>query len=188
MRRLVDVVVSVLGMIVFAPLAVIIAIAIKTTSSGPVLYRQKRVGQHKAIFVIYTFRTMRVGSDKKGLATLPGDSRITIIGKLVRPLHLDELPQLWNVLKGEMTLIGPRPRSVQHCAEIREFVPDFDRRHCVKPGLTGLAQVDKNHDHTRDGLRESFTLDMEYFRTHSFILDLKIMAMTVLAVVKRKGV
>jgi lipopolysaccharide/colanic/teichoic acid biosynthesis glycosyltransferase len=175
-------------MIIFAPLAAVIAIAIKTTSSGPVFYRQKRVGQHKALFVINKFRTMWVDSDRKGVATLPGDSRITIIGKLIRPLHLDELPQLWNVLIGEMTLIGPRPRSADHCVEIRRYIPDFDNRHCVKPGLTGLAQVGKNHDHTQSGLEESFALDMEYLQTRSFISDLKIIAMTALAVIQRKGV
>ena len=134
MRRIVDIVVSVSGMVIFAPVVLVIAIIIKTTSHGSVLYRQRRVGQHTIPFVIYKFRTMRTGSDKQGLATLLNDSRVTAIGKFIRPLHLDELPQLWNMLCGQMTLIGPRPRSVEHCAEIRRFIPDFDKRHSVKPG------------------------------------------------------
>lgn len=187
-KRLIDVLLSILGLILSAPLLLLLAAAIKATSRGPIIYRQKRLGLNGVPFTIYKLRTMQVDADQNGPATIPSDSRVTWIGKLIRPTHFDELPQFINILKGDMSCVGPRPRPVEQCEQIRKIIPDYDLRYQLKPGLTGLSQIAENRDDTTTGLQDSFELDLKYLETWSLITDLKIMARTVWAVVVRKGI
>lgn len=172
-----------IGLIIFSPLFLIVAIAIKFLDPGPVFYRQKRVGKDEKIFLIYKFRTMVVNADKFGsLLTVDNDPRVTKLGKFLRRTSLDELPQLINIVKGEMSLIGPRP-------EIPFIVETYSEEQKkvfkVKPGLTGWAQV-----HGRDSLtiEEKLIYDLQYIDNISFSLDFKIFLLTFPTLLSAKGV
>jgi lipopolysaccharide/colanic/teichoic acid biosynthesis glycosyltransferase len=160
---------------------VLTAAAVYLSMGSPVLFRQKRPGLHGEIFEIYKFRTMSNARDEKG-ALLPDEKRLTKTGAIIRSLSLDELPQLFNVVKGDMSFVGPRPL-------LPEYLPLYDerqkRRHDVKPGITGWAQVNG-----RNALswRERFELDVWYVEHRSFLLDMKILWLTLLKVLKREGV
>ena len=186
-KRSTDVVLSVAGLIVSAPLMMAISIAIKLTSPGPVIFKQQRVGLNGNIFTICKFRTMPVGSEASGFFTYYHDKRITLVGKLLRPFHFDEIPQLWNILKGDMSLVGPRPHPIDVCVGIASHVPDFHKRHQVMPGLTGLAQVNLGHEISDEIERQCFEWDMRYIATCSFLTDLKILLKTVVVVIARNG-
>jgi len=169
-----DVVVAGLGLIVSSPLLALAALAIKLEDRGPVLYRQQRVGKDGADFELLKLRTMVVGAEKigAGLAVNRGDSRITRTGRLLRRLSLDELPQLWNILRGDMSIVGPRP-TLRH--QVDSYTPHQRRRLEVKPGLTGWAQVNGRAALPWD---ERIELDVWYVEHRSFWLDLRILART----------
>ncbi len=184
-KRLIDIILSLIGSVVLLPIYAIVAIAIKLDSPGPVLFKQERVGIHKKPFTIYKFRTMRTDCPKDTPTHLLGnaDSYITKLGSFLRKFSIDELPQIWNILKGDMTIIGPRPALFNQTDLIA--LRDEYGANDVKPGLTGYAQI-----HGRDELPISVKakLDGDYVARMSFLFDLKLFFGTVLSVLKSDGV
>jgi lipopolysaccharide/colanic/teichoic acid biosynthesis glycosyltransferase len=176
-KRAMDVVIAGLGLIVASPFLALAALAIKLEDHGPVLYRQQRVGKDGVDFELLKLRTMVVGAEKigAGLAVNRGDSRITRTGRMLRRLSLDELPQLWNILRGDMSVVGPRP-TLRH--QVDTYTARQRRRLEVKPGLTGWAQVNGRASLPWD---ERIELDVWYVEHLSFWLDLRIIARTPLA-------
>ncbi len=174
-KRFLDVAVSVLILIVCMPLFLVTAVFIKVTSAGPVFFRQERPGFGGRLFRIYKFRTMRLGSEKmvKGQEVAKDDARITSVGRFLRRSKLDELPQILNVLKGEMSLVGPRPERVESLADYDEVIK---KRLDMLPGMTGLAQVSGN---IYLSLQERYRLDVYYVEHFSLWLDVRILARTV---------
>lgn len=176
-KRAMDIVISGLGILVFSPLMVLIAILIKLYDRGPVFYFQDRLTKDKKEFRIRKFRSMRVDSEKDGARLASKhDSRITPVGRVLRNLHLDELPQLFNVLAGDMSLVGPRPERDCIMQEYLEEIPEFDYRLKVKAGLTGYAQVYGKYNTTP---YDKLKLDLFYIENYSFLLDIKLLFMTV---------
>lgn len=166
-KRFIDILVSIIVILPLFPIWLIIAITIKLTSKGPVFFLQKRPGQYGKIFEIYKFRTMKPGSEKmiKGQEVLKDDNRVTAIGKILRRTKIDEIPQVVNVLKGEMSLIGPRPERID---SLKDYDDEIRKRLDMKPGMTGLAQVSGNIYLT---LEERYKLDVKYVETFSLMLD-----------------
>ena len=182
-KRVFDVVTSLLSLILLSPVFVVIAAAIKLTSKGPVIFRQERVGRGGKPFVFYKFRTMRLDVDTFGASPKSGDDpRLTGTGKFLREYSLDELPQLFNVLKCDMSIVGPRPLYVSQMAEWNERQK---KRLLVKPGLTGLAQISGRGELTRE---EKFELDVKYVESESFSADIKIILATIGQVFGRKSI
>jgi exopolysaccharide biosynthesis polyprenyl glycosylphosphotransferase len=173
--------------IVALPVLMLAAIAIRMSSPGPILYRQRRVGQGGSEFVIWKLRTMAHGAEEESGPVLARarDVRVTPIGRLLRASRIDEVPQLWNVLNGTMSLIGPRPERPEFVARYAEEIPGYLERFQVKPGLTGLAQVNGEY-HTSAAYKLKY--DLAYIYNYSLVLDLKIMAETVKVMVTRRGV
>ena len=171
------------------PLLIIVSIAIKVTSRGPIVLKQKRLTQGGEIFTLYKFRSMRQDAEKSTGATLAlkHDPRVTTIGKIIRKTRIDELPQLINVIKGEMSLIGPRPERPDIAQKLKESIPQFDRRLRAKAGLTGLAQVLQGYPEDERGYRRKLALDIVYIQQQSILLDIWISLKTVLVVVTGRG-
>lgn len=180
-KRLFDVIVSTLVLIVFSWLILILALLVRVNLGSPVFFRQKRPGLDGTIFEMVKFRTMRNATAPDG-TPLPDDQRMTKFGNLLRKLSLDELPELWNVVKGDMSLVGPRPLLVQY---LDRYSPRQMRRHETRPGVTGWAQVNGRN---AVAWEDRFEMDVWYVENWSFTLDLKILWMTVLTVFKRSGV
>jgi len=180
-KRLVDVAVSTAGIIILLPTMVIIGLAIRTAMGSPVLFRQVRPGYHGKPFEVIKFRTMRdaMGSDGR---PLPEAQRLTRLGYGLRRTSLDELPQLWTIFKGDMSLVGPRPLLLEY---LPHYTAEQARRHDVKPGLTGWAQI---HGRTLLDFEERFRLDVWYVDHWSLALDLRILLMTVKRVLGGEGV
>lgn len=182
LKRCFDLVLASLVLILLAPGLMAIAIAIKATSSGPVFFRQQRYGRDSQTFEIFKFRTMFVdASDPSGVTqTREGDPRVTPVGRLLRRSSLDELPQLWNVVKGDMSLVGPRPHVPGMLAggvPYEELIPYYFERHCVRTGITGLAQVNGLRGSTEDPVvaKARIDQDLRYIRHWSFALDARIL-------------
>jgi len=183
MKRLLDIVLSSLVVAILLPVFAIIAIAIKLTSKGLAIFKQERVGKNGKPFIFYKFRTMKTEVDPFGPSPKAADDlRLTKVGKLLREYSLDELPQLFNVLKGDMSIIGPRPLYV---SQIAEWDERQKKRLLVKPGLTGLAQISGRGELTRE---EKLELDVKYVETAGFWLDLKIILTTIAQVFGRKNI
>jgi undecaprenyl phosphate N,N'-diacetylbacillosamine 1-phosphate transferase len=183
MKRLFDMVLSLLAVVILLPVFVVIAIAIKLSSKGPLIFKQERVGQNSKPFMFYKFRTMKTDVDPFGPSPKAADDlRLTKAGKILREYSLDELPQLFNVLKGDMSIIGPRPLYVSQMVEWDERQK---KRLLVKPGLTGLAQISGRGELTRE---EKLELDVRYVETAGFWLDLKIILATATQVFGRKNI
>lgn len=177
LKRILDIFMSLIGIIVTSPLMLLIALAVKLYDHGPVFYRQQRLTLHGKSFQIYKFRSMCVNSEKDGARLASRhDSRITPIGYVLRNLHLDELPQLFNVLKGDMSMVGPRPEREDIMKEYEKEIPEFVYRLKVKAGLTGYAQVYGKYNTTP---YDKLKLDLFYIENYSFLLDLKLLFMTV---------
>jgi len=169
-------------------LVVLIALVLKIQTDGPLLYSQKRVGLHHREFVIYKFRTMYVNAESnEPMWTQQDDPRITPFGKVLRKLHLDELPQLINILKGEMQLIGPRPERKVFCELIAEEIPDYNIRHSVLPGITGWAQVHQVYSASVDEAKLKHQYDLDYLSRASLGMDLKIICLTFRDIILAKG-
>lgn len=177
MKRAEDIIVSLLMMILFSPIFVLAAIGIKCTDGGPVFYKQERLTKDGKIFMIYKFRTMIVDAEKKSGPVLASehDPRILPVGRILRATRLDELPQILNILKGEMSVVGPRPERPDLAAEIEKDIPEFNYRLRVKAGLTGFAQVYGKYNTT---FYDKLKLDLMYIRKYSLFLDLKLILMT----------
>lgn len=188
-KRTIDILISLIGLILTAPLMLGIAIAIKLDSEGPVVYSQVRVGKKGKIFPMYKFRSMRVDAETKTgpVWAAKKDSRITKVGNFLRTSHLDELPQFFNVLSGEMSLVGPRPERPHFVQEFRKIIPHYDRRLCAKPGITGLAQIKRSYDESIADVKKKLRYDLLYVKRMCPLLDLKVVFMTIFTVILRTG-
>jgi sugar transferase (PEP-CTERM system associated) len=188
-KRVFDLTVSILLCALTAPIMVATAIAIRAESEGPVIYRQERVGRAGRRFTVLKFRSMRADAEKDGVArwASAGDPRVTRIGKLIRTLRIDELPQLLNVLSGEMSFVGPRPERPSFVAQLKEQIPFYDLRHSVKPGLTGWAQVRYSYGASVEEARTKLQFDLYYVKNHSLFLDVLILFETVRVILFREG-
>ncbi|MBP1465743.1 sugar transferase [Candidatus Chloroploca sp. M-50] len=180
-KRIFDLLVAIPVLLVFSPLLAVLALLVRVKLGTPVFFRQQRPGRHGKPFTMVKFRTMTDARDAKG-NLLPDAERLTRFGKFLRSSSLDELPELWNVLKGEMSLVGPRPLRI-------EYLPLYSthqaRRHEVRPGITGWAQVNGRNALSWE---ERFDLDVWYVNQASFYLDLKIIVMTIVAILRRDGI
>ena len=180
-KRILDIISSLLAIIILSPLLAVTAVLVKTKLGSPVLFKQERPGKDEKIFTLMKFRTMTDERDENG-ELLPDEVRLTKFGKFLRSTSIDELPELFNILKGDMSVIGPRPLLV-------EYIPRYNehqhRRHEVRPGLSGWAQVNGRNSISWE---EKFDLDVEYVDNYSFAMDVKILFMTVLNVLKKEGI
>lgn len=181
MQRIFDIFAACLGLIVFSPVLIIVAILVGRQMGKPVLFRQTRPGLHGVPFLMIKFRTMRDAVDASGVP-LPDAARLTRLGRFLRSSSLDELPELWNVLKGEMSLVGPRPLLMEY---LPLYSAEQARRHEVRPGVTGWAQVNGRNALSWE---EKFALDLWYVENRSLWLDLKIVWLTIRKVIKRDGI
>lgn len=190
-RRARDVVLASIGLVVTLPVTLLTMLVIKCDSSGPALYRQERVGKNGRLFTMLKFRSMHVeksAPDVRSLwSTADGDPRVTRVGKILRRLHLDELPQLINVIRGDMSLVGPRPFHPLHVAELEATIPNFGLRHLVKPGITGWAQIRCDYAASVEDRGEVFARDLYYVKYASFLFDLQILLETFRVCVWRRG-
>lgn len=189
LKRTVDIIVSLMILLVGLPLWILIAAAIKITSKGPVFYRQQRVGKNGRVFKMLKFRSMVTDAERE---TGPqwarrNDPRVTRVGRILRRLHLDEAPQFINVLKGDMSLVGPRPERPYFVEKLSQQIPLYHRRHKVRPGITGWAQIKHTYDQSIDDVRTKLKYDFYYIENMSWRLDLKILLLTFLAMMRGKG-
>lgn len=177
-KRIVDILGALFGIIITSPIMLIFAILVKATSKGPVLFKQERVGYHGRNFKMYKFRSMRVQTveeEKKGWTT-KGDPRVTPVGRFIRKTSIDELPQLFNILIGDMSLVGPRPERPQYVEKFREEIPRYMVKHQVRPGLTGWAQVNGLRGDT--SIKKRIEFDLYYIENWTLFFDIKIIIMT----------
>jgi len=205
-RRALNILVATVGLIVAFPLMLLIAALIKLTSRGPVLFTQTRVGldrralsgaggntrRHSDLggtpFTMYKFRTMRPADETTSETwAQPEDARVTALGQVLRKFRLDELPQLFNVLKGDMNIVGPRPEQPNIFVYLREQIEGYQRRQRVRPGITGWAQINQGYDTSVDDVRRKVRYDLEYIRRQSALEDLRIMARTLPVMLRRRG-
>lgn len=180
-KRILDIILSLLALIIFSPLLIITAILVRFKLGSPILFRQARPGKNEKIFHILKFRTMTDEKDKDG-NLLPDEIRLTIFGQFLRSTSIDELPELLNILKGDMAVVGPRPLLVQY---LDRYDDEQRHRHDVKPGLTGLAQVNGRNGITWE---EKFNYDLQYVKNVTFLGDCKIILQTVQKVFQRQGI
>ncbi len=206
--RILNVVVAAVGIILTAPLMVLIALLVRGTSPGPAIFRQVRVGIDRRDegssaswlgpdrrrrdaggrpFTLYKFRTMHVGADHKQVWARPGDPRITPVGRFLRAYRLDELPQLFNVLKGDMNVVGPRPEQPRIFETLASSISAYRMRQRVLPGITGMAQVELPYDQSLEDVRRKVDKDLEYIRERRPLTDLRIMGSTVKVLMFRRG-
>lgn len=171
------------------PIMFAVSILLFLTSDGPILYKQRRVGKNGKIFTLMKFRSMIPDAEKKTgpVWTSVNDPRITKLGKLLRASHLDELPQIFNVLKGDMLLIGPRPERPEFTCHLSKAIPGYDNRSLIPPGVTGLAQINLPPDTDLESVRRKVTLDLEYIKTGSFKMDVQIFITTFLRLLLLPG-
>jgi lipopolysaccharide/colanic/teichoic acid biosynthesis glycosyltransferase len=206
-NRTLNFVLALLGLVALLPVLVLIALMVRLTSRGPVLYTQVRIGLDRRLpldatrnhrrqrdlggqpFTIYKFRTMRVDAEDRSGAVWAQqrDPRVTQIGRFLRQYRLDELPQLLNVAKGEMNLVGPRPERPTIFAELREQIAEYPLRQRAKPGITGLAQINHHYDRSLEDVRTKVHYDLEYIRRQSVAEDLRILLKTVPVILLRRG-
>jgi lipopolysaccharide/colanic/teichoic acid biosynthesis glycosyltransferase len=207
LHRILNFILALTALLLLLPVLLAIALLIRLTSRGPVLYTQVRVGLDRRLplkaslnhrrerdlggrlFTIYKFRTMGVDAEHQSGAVWAqrGDPRVTPIGGLLRQYRLDELPQLWNVLKGEMNIVGPRPERPTIFAELREHIAEYPLRQKAKPGITGLAQINHHYDRSLDDVRTKVHYDLEYIRRQSVSEDFRIMLRTLPVILFRRG-
>lgn len=184
-KRAVDVAGALAALLIFLPLLLTIAMLVRLESGGPVIFKQRRTGHQGRIFTIYKFRTMTVAEDCGNVKqATKGDARVTAIGAVLRKLSLDELPQFFNVLKGDMSLVGPRPHALAHDAYYGDLIPAYVDRFRTKPGLTGLAQVNGLRGEIQDlrCMRDRIAADNLYIDSWSFGLDIAILAKTAMII------
>jgi lipopolysaccharide/colanic/teichoic acid biosynthesis glycosyltransferase len=203
-RRSLNVAVAVMGIVISLPVMVVIAIIVKLTSRGPAFYTQTRVGVDRRGFAgsdmarrshdfggvpfkIYKFRTMRSDSGSAQVWACAGDDRVTAVGRVLRKYRLDELPQLFNVLRGDMNVVGPRPEQPALFANLRDQIAHYPARQSVPPGITGWAQINLAYDQTVEDVRKKLDYDLEYIGRRSTLVDLRIMMRTPLVMLGKKG-
>jgi len=182
LKRGLDIIISLSALIILCPVFLFIFIAIKVNSRGPAVFRQERAGKNGKLFILYKFRTMSQDADPFGPSPKSArDTRLTNVGRILREYSLDELPQLFNIVKGDMSVVGPRPL---YLSQIHEWNERQRKRLLVRPGLTGLAQISGRGELTRE---EKLELDVEYIETASLLVDMKIILATISSVLGRKG-
>lgn len=175
-KRLMDIVISAIAIIVSSPIMIICAIAIKLDDGGPILFKQNRITINGRIFNVLKFRSMIVNADKDGAKkAVSDDDRITRVGKVIRACRMDELPQLFNILRGDMSLVGPRPERIENVYEYSQMHPEFELRHRVKAGLTGFAQLYGKYNTSPE---DKLHMDLIYIETYSLLLDIKLLILT----------
>jgi exopolysaccharide biosynthesis polyprenyl glycosylphosphotransferase len=189
LKRTLDVCLAVIGLVLTLPVMGLVAIAVRLSSPGPALYHQERVGQDGRVFVIHKFRSMQADAEKESGAVWAqsADRRVTAVGRFLRRTRLDELPQLWNVLCGHMSVVGPRPERPEFVAGLKEQIPYYGQRHVVRPGLTGWAQVRYTYGASVEDALMKLQYDLYYIKNRSLAFDLFIIAKTVKTVLMRKG-
>lgn len=175
-----DVVIATGLLLITGPIMLLVALAVRLTSHGPAIYSQVRLGRHGRPFRIYKFRTMWHNCERHSGAcwSLPGDSRVTPVGRFLRLSHLDELPQLFNVILGQMSLVGPRPERPEFVPQLKEAIPHYESRLQIRPGVTGLAQVQLPADTDLNSVRRKLTYDLWYIQHRSLWLDVRLIACT----------
>jgi sugar transferase (PEP-CTERM system associated) len=188
-KRMLDLALSLIGVIVASPLMLLTAMAVKLDSGGPALYSQQRVGEKGRIFKIYKFRSMRIDAEEAGMPLWASDAdpRITRVGRVIRLTRLDELPQLWNVMRGDMSFVGPRPERPFFVEQLALKIPFYMQRHAVKPGLTGWAQVKYQYGSSIEDATEKLRYDLYYIKHLSIFFDLTIVLDTVKVILFGKG-
>lgn len=187
-KRTLDIVVSLAVLVLGSPLWLLIGLAVKVTSAGPMLYMQDRVGRNGHVFRIYKFRSMYIDDKRQPSWTDKNDPRVTAVGKFIRKTHLDEIPQLWNVLIGEMSLVGPRPEQPFFVEKFSAMVPYYRRRHKVRPGVTGWWQVKaKSNPESLEEIEKRIRYDFFYIENMSFKLDMEILVRTVFVMLRGHG-
>jgi exopolysaccharide biosynthesis polyprenyl glycosylphosphotransferase len=188
-KRVLDTGLALVVLILTLPLFILVAIAVRLESPGPVFYSQERVGRYNKTFHIYKFRSMVTDAEKSNspVWAQKNDSRITRVGQFIRKTRLDELPQLWNILKGEMSFVGPRPERPVFVKELEEKIPFYSQRHIVKPGLTGWAQIRYEYGASIEDALKKLEYDLYYVKNMSIFLDIMTIMETVHVVLFRKG-
>jgi len=179
-RAVFEKVLAIVMLVILSPIILLAAVAVKFTSRGPVIYRQERVGKNEQLFEIYKFRSMRVDAEKHGAQwSAPGDNRVTKVGKFLRATHIDEFPQLFNVLRGEVSFVGPRPERPEFVADLKKKVPYYEVRHLVQPGITGWAQIGYRYGSSVEDAYRKLEFDIYYLKNMSFVLDILIILKTI---------
>ena len=206
-NRVLNVVLAAAALIVLSPVLLLVAIAIKLTSRGPIFYLQTRIGLDRrwnrthamydrrtqdlggAVFTIYKFRSMHVNAERNGAAVwaTKQDARVTPVGRFLRQFRLDEVPQLFNVLKGDMNIVGPRPERPSIFVRLRSDIAEYPMRQRAKPGITGWAQINQSYDSCVEDVRRKVSYDLEYIRRQSLLEDVKIMLKTVPVMLFKRG-
>ncbi len=186
-KRVFDIICSLFGLIALSPVFLLVYIMLRRQGDGPVIFKQERIGYKGVPFYILKFRTMRVGSENATpILAQKDDSRLTPVGKFLREHHLDELPQLWNVFKGEMSFVGPRPERKYFIDKIKEHNPNYDYIYLMRPGLTSMATMYNGYTDTMEKMLVRLQMDLDYLQNRSLLLDLKIIIKTVLLIVYGK--
>jgi sugar transferase (PEP-CTERM system associated) len=180
--------VALIGAILSSPLALLTALLIKLESPGPVLYRQERVGKNGRPFTLMKFRSMRVDAEKNGpVWAQDGDDRTTRVGRIIRKIRVDEIPQFWNILKGEMNFVGPRPERPHFVAQLAREIPFYEQRHMIEPGLTGWAQIKYPYGASIEDARQKLQYDLYYIKNQNLVLDAVILFETVKTILFSRG-
>jgi sugar transferase (PEP-CTERM system associated) len=188
LKKIFDKLLSVVGLILALPIMALTFLMIRVESRGPALFRQERVGWDEKTFELIKFRSMRLDAETNGAVwATENDPRVTRVGKVIRLLRLDELPQLWNVLKGEMSFVGPRPERMAFVRGLKEEIPYYTLRHAIKPGITGWAQVSYPYGSSKEDALEKLQYDLYYIKHMSILLDIYIMIRTVHVMLFQKG-
>jgi sugar transferase (PEP-CTERM system associated) len=188
-KRLTGVAISIFGLVVTAPIMLLVAALIRLESPGPIFFKQERVGQDGKLFTLYKFRSMRNDAEKDGRPVWAGenDPRVTRVGALIRKTRIDEIPQLWNVLKGDMAIVGPRPERPYFVDRLREVIPYYDQRHTAKPGITGWAQVRYPYGASVQDAVEKLQYDLFYIKHMSLLFDMSILFETIKVIIFGRG-
>ena len=180
--------VALVGALLSLPIVIVTAILIKLESRGPIFYKQERVGKNGRTFVLAKFRSMRVDAEQDGpVWASKGDSRTTRVGRVIRKIRVDEIPQFWNILKGEMSFVGPRPERPHFVAQLAEEIPFYEQRHLIAPGLTGWAQIKYPYGASIEDARQKLQYDLFYIKNHSLLLDAYIMFDTIKIILFGRG-
>lgn len=184
-KRFFDIVCSLVGIIIIIPVYIVIFILLKSTSRGPAIFKQERIGKDGKPFYIYKFRTMIPNTEEDGIPLLAevNDERLTSFGKFLREHHLDELPQLWNVLRGDMSFVGYRPERKYFIDKIMEQRPDYAELYRMRPGITSKATLYNGYTNTMEKMIRRLDMDLEYLNNYSLLLDMKIVTDTFLSII-----